>query len=389
MNAYRPQQLQQLQQPQSSQHLAFPEASFGPMDWEFDEEDSRGVGEFPPDFVTSAQLLAPCTGDASAAHSDRADGIPLRHSSPRHSSFPQVLSPPTPLEQYLRGPDLVPSHYCPRQAPQMPHHQVIQEFDDELARIYPGQPTVSQYNSLVKLDQEDFPDLQHPAPAYLPPESFLLSPLSIHENPFPTEASINPQLTPAGTIIKLEDSDFIEGDERDLCSLPSLPIPETLLAPPARATDGRYMPYGGGDGTGCNRTQPVQPRPVHSTVAPKDPPSDEQVDDIDSDKMAPYAVLIHRALMSAPNHKMVLSQIYEYFREKIPRFRKVKGRGWMNSIRHNLSMNGVSCYDVPLLTLTLRLLTASCSLVLGLFERRPPPGGPWERFYLGAVRGGG
>ncbi|PWW80845.1 hypothetical protein C7212DRAFT_349821 [Tuber magnatum] len=60
----------------------------------------------------------------------------------------------------------------------------------------------------------------------------------------------------------------------------------------------------------------------------------------DQDDDAPYAVLIYRALMSTPTRRMVLSQIYDYFREKIPKFRKIKGRGWMNSIRHNLSMNG-------------------------------------------------
>lgn len=63
--------------------------------------------------------------------------------------------------------------------------------------------------------------------------------------------------------------------------------------------------------------------------------------DTNTDKTAPYAVLIHRALMSSPEKKMVLADIYEYFKEKIPRFKRVKGRGWMNSIRHNLSMNGV------------------------------------------------
>lgn len=65
-------------------------------------------------------------------------------------------------------------------------------------------------------------------------------------------------------------------------------------------------------------------------------------DDVDFDQTAPYAVLIHHALMSAPKHRMVLAEIYTYFREKIPRFKNLKSRGWMNSIRHNLSMNGVS-----------------------------------------------
>lgn len=60
------------------------------------------------------------------------------------------------------------------------------------------------------------------------------------------------------------------------------------------------------------------------------------------DKTAPYAVLIHRALMSTPERRMVLADIYEYFRENLLRTKKLKGRGWMNSVRHNLSMNGVS-----------------------------------------------
>jgi hypothetical protein len=54
----------------------------------------------------------------------------------------------------------------------------------------------------------------------------------------------------------------------------------------------------------------------------------------------PYAKLIHRALMSAPNHSMVLQEIYQWFRDHT-----AKGssdtKGWMNSIRHNLSMNAV------------------------------------------------
>lgn len=55
----------------------------------------------------------------------------------------------------------------------------------------------------------------------------------------------------------------------------------------------------------------------------------------------PYAKLIYRALMSAPNHAMVLQEIYQWFRDNT-----TKGssdtKGWMNSIRHNLSMNAVS-----------------------------------------------
>jgi len=59
----------------------------------------------------------------------------------------------------------------------------------------------------------------------------------------------------------------------------------------------------------------------------------------------PYAKLIYRALMSVPDHSMVLQDIYQWFRENT-----TKGssdtKGWMNSIRHNLSMNAVSSFRV-------------------------------------------
>lgn len=54
----------------------------------------------------------------------------------------------------------------------------------------------------------------------------------------------------------------------------------------------------------------------------------------------PYAKLIYRALMSAPNHAMVLQEIYQWFRDNTTKGNS-DTKGWMNSIRHNLSMNAV------------------------------------------------
>ncbi|EWC43559.1 hypothetical protein DRE_01446 [Drechslerella stenobrocha 248] len=61
--------------------------------------------------------------------------------------------------------------------------------------------------------------------------------------------------------------------------------------------------------------------------------------ELDED-IPPYAELIFEALKSAPGHQMHLQDIYQWFRDRYARFRHDTGKGWMNSIRHNLSMNG-------------------------------------------------
>ena len=58
-------------------------------------------------------------------------------------------------------------------------------------------------------------------------------------------------------------------------------------------------------------------------------------------KHEPYAVIIHKALMSVPDRKMIVTDIYKFFERTQPA-RAANGNGWRNSIRHNLSMNGVS-----------------------------------------------
>lgn len=60
----------------------------------------------------------------------------------------------------------------------------------------------------------------------------------------------------------------------------------------------------------------------------------------DSSKQPPYAIIIYEALMSIPDRRMVLADIYNYFRWRMPA-RAARDGGWKNSIRHNLSMNGV------------------------------------------------
>lgn len=70
----------------------------------------------------------------------------------------------------------------------------------------------------------------------------------------------------------------------------------------------------------------------------------------------PYAQLIYQAFMSSPRRAMTLQEIYRWFLENTDKGRKSTmgggtGKGWQNSIRHNLSMNGVRTISTPSATL--------------------------------------
>lgn len=75
-----------------------------------------------------------------------------------------------------------------------------------------------------------------------------------------------------------------------------------------------------------------------------DNPSPTQATASDSDDTKgakPYAQLIYYALMTTNDKMMALQQLYQWFRDNTDKT-KGPGDGWMNSIRHNLSMNAVS-----------------------------------------------
>jgi hypothetical protein len=60
-----------------------------------------------------------------------------------------------------------------------------------------------------------------------------------------------------------------------------------------------------------------------------------------SENAEPYAQLIYRALRDAPGYGMVLKDIYDWFEKNTDKAKNPSSKGWQNSIRHNLSMNGV------------------------------------------------
>lgn len=71
---------------------------------------------------------------------------------------------------------------------------------------------------------------------------------------------------------------------------------------------------------------------------------DDSFGDTESDgRPSSYAKLIYETLLKAPNHRMPLNNIYTHLLGNFVRIQEKNkmGKGWMNSVRHNLSMNGV------------------------------------------------
>lgn len=108
--------------------------------------------------------------------------------------------------------------------------------------------------------------------------------------------------------------------ERLRCAQYSQPVPQICSNYPAAAAAALMGPYGPRLALSMslfhNRVfQPEEPKPQHS-----------------------YIGLIAIAILSSPESKLVLSDIYQYILDNYPYFRS-RGPGWRNSIRHNLSLN--------------------------------------------------
>lgn len=108
--------------------------------------------------------------------------------------------------------------------------------------------------------------------------------------------------------------------ERLRCAQYSQPMPQICSNYPAAAAAafmGSYAPrLALSMSLFHNRVfQPEEPKPQHS-----------------------YIGLIAIAILNSPEHKLVLSDIYQYILDNYAYFR-TRGPGWRNSIRHNLSLN--------------------------------------------------
>lgn len=94
--------------------------------------------------------------------------------------------------------------------------------------------------------------------------------------------------------------------------------------------------------TSSDLRTPTQPKMHHPFRGrERSTPLDSESESEGKQGEPPYAKLIYRALMDAPGHQMVLKDIYEWIARNTDKARDPAFKGWQNSVRHNLSMNGV------------------------------------------------
>jgi len=101
-------------------------------------------------------------------------------------------------------------------------------------------------------------------------------------------------------------------------------------------------PCGSAQHHSMNIHQPRRQMTAQYSASPFDDDMDTGGDDRDGDKSEPYAKSLFRCLRQAPNHTMILRDIYDWFRGNTDKGTDPHERGWQNSIRHNLSMNKAS-----------------------------------------------
>lgn len=184
------------------------------------------------------------------------------------------------------------------------HVDNVVPYNDNFGLVYPSQftdPTYPRSYSNNNVDLSGIHNTSKMMEASYPPTAYQLEPFHQHDAMDLTDAEIKGQL--------MQMSNEYEPYQYD-----------------GRLKKEEYTAY----------------RSPHSDLTrASTPQSASGGEDSMIDKEQPYAQLIFHALMNAPEKTMVLRDIYEWFKQNTDKANGSETKGWQNSIRHNLSMNGV------------------------------------------------
>ncbi|KAI0096926.1 hypothetical protein GGR51DRAFT_566912 [Nemania sp. FL0031] len=308
-----------------------------------------------PQYSTAPGIIEDYSSAQSAAHSLDFLGDEFSYtSSPASQSPEQILTPASDLSSFPPGTDYSP-YPCQQQRQQGPHPATPLS-----KRVFLTPPPSVSYkpeetDSLIQLESPSFSPAGAQSNEYYSLSTAITSPTGWHVS----EAQ---QLNPPQ--FSWEASDNMQ--RRNMAA----------HAPPYTDQLPRQMPtssYGGSsfhlqpsmdsesvapinDTTGASHLTEKSPGLSIHEASPQmggdigDPfqfededvqaasVSTGQSEGADGKTSIPYAQLLRRAFLSAPEYKMKLQQIYQWFRENTDKANS-DSKGWQNSIRHNLSMN--------------------------------------------------
>lgn len=170
----------------------------------------------------------------------------------------------------------------------------------------------------------DFPSYGGPQPVIAAEDSFSAQPsmdacaygVSVSDSPLPGDIKHDPDTT-----MGQEAPDMTPDHTNSVMSADS-PLPKHEYS--------NTYPYDEGGGHGGDMPHPHQSD--HHGMPEEDELAKGEV---------PYAKLIEKAFLSKDSRSMTLQELYQWFRDNTEKGRS-QGKGWQNSIRHNLSMNKVS-----------------------------------------------
>lgn len=310
--------------------------------------------------ASSSHSQPPRPQDSSISSADFVSHRPAPHSG---SEVPES-GPPTVMPSMLDGIDSDASNYnhsttYPSQTTSQAHSVPLSSWlnipqsvtDVRPAYNYTTEPSFTEnpvQTSFGALDlqkpikQEIWGYANHPAPAY---SSTVTSPLNYDFRPtnghsgFTQTTSVQRHFLPLPNV---QEQQLPWGD-----STVADTMNEVLIDPRAKPLNG--FAFDAADSSGP---------PIYSTATNMHPTEQPMkrfyrdvedaltVDSYETDSESakgepPYAKLIYNALMDAPEHKLVLRDIYTWISDNTDKAKDPAFKGWQNSVRHNLSMNGV------------------------------------------------
>jgi hypothetical protein len=285
---------------------------------EMNANDSPLLFRFPTAQVKPFRSPSASTSSRAAMNgADLGGALAVHQSSQPYETTHPMLGPGDIGFDAVLDPSVLHTGYLPATfgaSSHLPQHQLFLPTHDNLSMIFDSQqlqnhqlncpPSVPNINSANNVTTSE--DSHHSPEYYLVPDTLQSQmDFSIHQTPYPIDELESIQIhrgesiNPVETYPTAEHDGFCD-DQID------------------RESVFRYSatPFGGSD--------------VGSPV-----------DDCHLDRDEPYAQRIFRCLKEAPNHTMVLKDIYKWFKDNTEKGQDPNYKGWQNSIRHNLSMNKV------------------------------------------------